>query len=205
MMTSPAQLPDLIRSDDDEEGSAPGIGAIMKKFLEARTVLLFGGVDQKLSERVSTQLLYLDFISNDPIKLIINSPGGHVESGDTIHDLINFIQSPVAVIGTGWVASIATHIFLSVPKEQRFCLPNTRFLIHQPSGGASGRAGDIKIQAEEIVKMRTRIATVIATQTGQKVEKVLEDIERDYWMSTDEAKEYGILGKVVSKMSEVTV
>jgi ATP-dependent Clp protease, protease subunit len=196
--------PEHVRSDDDENGSPAGMGGIIKKFLEARTILLFGGVDQKLSERVSTQLLYLDFISNEPIKLLINSPGGHVESGDTIHDLINFVQSPVSVIGTGWVASIATHIFLSVPKERRFCLPNTRFLIHQPSGGAQGRAGDIKIQAEEIVKMRTRIAKVIADQTGQKIEKVLEDIERDYWMSTEEAKAYGILGTVINKMSEVT-
>jgi ATP-dependent Clp protease, protease subunit len=209
MNASPFSLSDTLtpasfRSDDDENGSPAGMGGIIKKFLEARTILLFGGVDQKLSERVSTQLLYLDFISNEPIKLLINSPGGHVESGDTIHDLINFVQSPVSVIGTGWVASIATHIFLSVPKERRFCLPNTRFLIHQPSGGAQGRAGDIAIQAEEIVKMRTRIAKVIADQTGQKIEKVLEDIERDYWMSTEEAKDYGILGTVINKMSEVT-
>ena len=197
--------PAFRNDDEEEEGSkGGGNGMIMAKFLEARTVLLFGGVDQKLSEKVSTQLLYLDHVSHDPIKLIINSPGGHVESGDTIHDLLNFIESPVSIVGTGWVASIATHIFLSVPKERRFCLPNTRFLIHQPSGGAGGRASDIAIQAREIVKMRERIAQVIAKATGQTLEKVLEDIDRDYWMSTDEAKAYGILGTVVSKMSEVT-
>lgn len=195
-------LPPELRLSEEED-RAPGAAAMMMKFLEARTVLLFGGMDQKLSERISTQLLYLDHLSHDPIKLIINSPGGHVESGDTVHDLLGFIESPVAVIGTGWVASIATHIFLSVPKERRFCLPNTRFLIHQPSGGASGRATDIAIQAEEIVKMRERIAKVIANATGQKLERVMEDIDRDYWMSTDEAKEYGILGKVISKMAEV--
>jgi ATP-dependent Clp protease, protease subunit len=187
-----------------EEDTAGVDKSMMAKFLEARTVLFFGGMDQKMSERLSSQLLYLDHLNHEPIKLIINSPGGHVESGDTVHDMINFIESPVSIIGTGWVASIATHIFLSVPKERRFCLPNTRFLIHQPSGGAGGRASDIAIQAQEIVKMRERIARVIADATGQSLEKVLDDIDRDYWMSTEEAKAYGILGKVINKMSEVT-
>jgi ATP-dependent Clp protease, protease subunit len=118
--------------------------------------------------------------------------------------LIQFIESPVAVIGTGWVASAGTHIFLGADKDRRFCLPNTRFLIHQPSGGAGGKATDIAIQAKEIVKMRERLGRVIADRTGQKLERVMEDIERDYWMTTDEAKAYGILGKVITKTSEVT-
>ena len=144
---------------DEEEDERPGTnGLLMAKFLEARTVLIFGGIDQKLAQMVSAQLLYLDHVSHDPIKIFVNSPGGHVESGDTIHDLISFIDSPVAVIGTGWVASAGTHIFLGAEKAQRYCLPNTRFLIHQPSGGAQGRAGDIAIQAQEIVKMRERLA-----------------------------------------------
>ncbi|MEO9633968.1 MAG: ATP-dependent Clp protease proteolytic subunit [Parasphingorhabdus sp.] len=188
---------------EDSEASNP-MGMMMNKFLETRTVLIFGGVDQKLAERVTAQILYLDHLSNDPIRLMINSPGGHVESGDTIHDLINYIDSPVAVVGTGWVASIATHIFLGVAPEQRFCLPNTRFLIHQPSGGAGGKASDIAIQAEEIVKMRERIAQKIAAATGQPMDQVMKDIDRDYWMSTDEAKEYGILGTVINKASEVS-
>ncbi len=189
---------------DDEDDDRPGTnGVMMAKFLEARTVLIFGGIDQKLAQLVSAQLLYLDHLSHDPIKILINSPGGHVESGDTIHDLIEFIDSPVAVIGTGWVASAGTHIFLGAPKEQRYCLPNTRFLIHQPSGGAQGRAGDIAIQAQEIVKMRERLAQVISKCTGQPIKRVREDIERDYWMTTDEAKEYGILGKVITKIGDV--
>ena len=197
-----------VRADEEEDDDSEGRGmraAMMSKFLEARTVMLFGGVDQKLAERVSMQLLYLDHLSNEPIKLMINSPGGHVESGDTIHDLIDYISWPVAVVGTGWVASIATHIFLSVPPEQRFCLPNTRFLIHQPSGGAGGKASDIAIQAQEIVKMRERIARKIAEATGQSYEKVLKDIDRDFWMNTDEAKDYGILGTVIKHASEVKV
>jgi len=194
------------RNDDEEEEKSerPGAnGVMMHKFLEARTVLIFGGIDQKLAQTVASQLLYLDHVSHDPIKLIINSPGGHVESGDTIHDLISYIESPVAVIGTGWVASAGTHIFLGAPKERRFCLPNTRFLIHQPSGGMQGRAGDIAIQAAEIVKMRERLAKVIADKTGQPYDRVIVDIERDYWMTIDEAKEYGILGTVIHKATEV--
>ncbi len=191
-------------SEEESEGPNP-MAMMMNKFLETRTVLIFGGVDHKLTERVTAQMLYLDHKSHDPIRLMINSPGGHVESGDTIHDLIAYIESPVAVVGTGWVASIATHIFLGVPKEQRFCLPNTRFLIHQPSGGAGGKASDIAIQAEEIVKMRERIAQKIAEATGQSLERVMKDIDRDYWMSTKEAKEYGILGTVINKASEVSI
>lgn len=187
---------------EDDSGGLPA--AMLAKFLEARTVMIFGGVDQKLAERVGAQLLYLDHVSHDPIRIMVNSPGGHVESGDTIHDLVNYVASPVAVIGTGWVASIATHIFLSVPKERRFCLPNTRFLIHQPSGGAGGRASDIAIQAQEIVKMRERIARKIADATGQSLDRVMKDIDRDYWMSTAEAKDYGILGTVIRSASEVT-
>ncbi len=200
-------LPGL-RMDEDDENANPGAdratAAMMTKFLEARTVLLFGPVDQKVSERIATQLLYLDHVSHEPIKLVINSPGGHVESGDTIHDLIRFLESPVSVIGTGWVGSIATHIFLGAAKERRFCLPSTRFLIHQPSGGAGGKASDIAIQAKEIVKLRERIARVIADATGQPLDRVTADIDRDYWMSTEEAKVYGILGTVVTSMKQVT-
>jgi len=201
------RFPPLPRLDDEEEDdrSPPQpAGQLMMKFLEARTVLVFGGIDQKLAQTVASQLLYLDHVSHEPIKLFINSPGGHVESGDTIHDLVTFIKSPVSVIGTGWVASAGTHIFLGVPKERRFCLPNTRFLIHQPSGGAMGRAGDIAIQAKEIVRMRERLAQVIANATGQPIERVRDDIERDYWMSTEEAKEYGILGTVIHSIDDVT-
>lgn len=201
MLNGTSPLP--IRNDDEEEGTSNPSGAMMAKFLETRTVLIFGGIDQKLAQTVSTQLLYLDHINHDPIKIFVNSPGGHVESGDTIHDLIAYLESPVAVIGTGWVASAGTHIFLGAPKERRFCLPNTRFLIHQPSGGAQGRAGDIAIQAQEIIKMRERLAQVISECTGQPIERVREDIERDYWMSIEEAKEYGILGTVIKTAADI--
>jgi ATP-dependent Clp protease, protease subunit len=196
--TSPAHM------DDDQEERPSSAAVPMAKFLDTRTVLIFGGIDQKVAQNVTAQLLYLDHVSHDPIKIIVNSPGGHVESGDTIHDLITYIASPVAVIGTGWVASAGTHIFLGAAKERRFCLPNTRFLIHQPAGGAQGRAVDIEIAANEIVRMRERLAQVISDRTGQPVERVRLDIERDYWMSTAEAIDYGILGKVITSTSEVT-
>ena len=129
--------------------------------------------------------------------MLISSPGGHVESGDAIHDMIRFVRAPVTTIGTGWVASAGTHIFLAAPKERRVCLPNTRFMIHQPAGGAGGPATDIAIQAKEILRTRERIARVIAAQTGKPIEKVDQDMERDYWMSAEEAIAYGIVSRII--------
>ena len=114
-----------------------------------------------------------------------------------------FISAPVRMIGTGWVGSAATHLFLSVPKERRFCLPQTRFLIHQPSGGAGGQATDIAIMAREIIKARERIASVIARETGQKLEKVLVDIERDNWMGPQEAIEYGLISRIIENRKDL--
>ena len=188
----------------DKKDEKDSLGKLEELFLKSRIIMLYGEINQKVAREVCTKLQLLASESDDDITVFVNSPGGHVESGDTIHDLISFIASPVAMIGTGWVASIATHIFLSVPAERRFCLPNTRFLIHQPSGGARGPASDIAIQAQEIVKMRERIAQKIAGATGQPHEKVLKDIDRDFWMNTKEAKEYGILGTVIDSAKDVT-
>jgi ATP-dependent Clp protease, protease subunit len=201
--TSAPHIPNSSNDEGDEEKSATA-AVPMTKFLDTRTVLIFGQIDQKLAQNVSAQLLYLDHVSHEPIKIIVNSPGGHVESGDTIHDFIQYISSPVAVIGTGWVASAGTHIFLGAEKSRRFCLPNTRFLIHQPAGGTQGKATDIEIAANEIIRMRERLAKVIADRTGQPLERVAQDIERDYWMTTSEAIDYGILGKVIKTAAEVT-
>jgi ATP-dependent Clp protease protease subunit len=197
------RAPNRFRSEEGDDEKSDTAAVPMAKFLDTRTVLIFGQIDQKLAQNVCAQLLYLDHVSHEPIKIIVNSPGGHVESGDTIHDLISFIASPVAVIGTGWVASAGTHIFLGADKARRYCLPNTRFLIHQPAGGTQGKATDIEIAANEIIRMRERLAKVIADRTGQPLERVAQDIERDYWMTTSEAVEYGILGKVINKIDEV--
>lgn len=192
-----------ILSDADEAAPEKTGLQASQKFLEARTVLIFGEITQKLAQDVSAQLIYLNFLSKDPIKLYVNSPGGHVESGDTIHDLIQFIEAPVTIIGTGWVASAGTHIFLAVPKERRLCLPNTRFLIHQPAGGVRGQSTDVQIAAKEILKTRERLARIIAERTGQPYDKVTLDIERDYWMSAQEAIAYGLTGRIITSMSDI--
>ena len=170
---------------------------------KSRFVLIFGEVDDKLAQATCRRLLALSEESDAPITMLISSPGGHVESGDAIHDMINFVRAPVTTVGTGWVASAGAHIFLAPPKERRVCLPNTRFMIHQPAGGAGGQATDIAIQAKEIIKTRERIARVIALQTGQSYEKVVADMERDYWMSADEAVKYGIVSRVIERQQDL--
>jgi ATP-dependent Clp protease protease subunit len=191
--------PDAAKADKAERS-----GAITEQLaFKSRFVLLFGEIDDDSARRTCERLILLAQESNAPIRLVISSPGGHVESGDAIHDMIRFIGAPVTTIGSGWVASAGTHIFLAAPKERRVCLPNTRFMIHQPSGGAGGRASDIAIQAQEIIKMRERIARVIAKETGQKLERVMADIDRDHWMSAAEAIDYGLVSRVVDKQSEL--
>ncbi|MDM4765781.1 ATP-dependent Clp protease proteolytic subunit [Pelomonas sp. SE-A7] len=171
---------------------------------KSRFVMVFGEIDDKMAHATCRRLLALAADSDAPITLLISSPGGHVESGDAIHDMIRFIKAPVTTLGTGWVASAGAHIFLAPPKERRVCLPNTRFMIHQPAGGAGGQASDIAIMAREIIKTRERIAQVIATQTGKPLDTVMADMERDYWMSADEAVEYGIVSRVIEKQSELS-
>jgi ATP-dependent Clp protease protease subunit len=171
---------------------------------KARFVLIFGEITHSLARATCERLLALAQDSEAPINVLISSPGGHVESGDAIHDLIRFVRAPVTTIGTGWVASAGTHIFLAAPKERRVCLPNTRFMIHQPGGGAGGPATDIAIQAKEILRTRERIARVIAKQTDQPLKKVLADMERDFWMSAEEAIEYGIVSRVIERHDELS-
>ncbi len=170
---------------------------------KSRFVLVFGEIDDKLAHATCRRLLALSEESEAPITMLISSPGGHVESGDAIFDLIRFVRAPVTTVGSGWVASAGAHIFLAPPKERRLCLPNTRFMIHQPAGGAGGQATDIAIQAKEIIKVRERLARVVATQTGQPYEKVAADMERDYWMSAEEAIAYGIVSRVIERQKDL--
>lgn len=193
----------IFMAEEKEANKEAGSPFLEEKAFKSRTVLVFGTINDKLAADVSKRLIALSAESADPITLLVSSPGGHVESGDVIHDMIRFINAPVRVVGTGWVGSAAVNVFLSVPKERRVCLPNTRFLIHQPSGGAGGQATDIAIQAREIVKIRERIAALIAKESGQTLEKVTADIERDYWMSATEAKEYGLVSRIIVQQSEL--
>lgn len=176
---------------------------LQERMLETRTILIFGEIDQKMAERVTQQLILLSTISDDDIKIIINSQGGHVESGDTIFDMIRFVKPRVKIIGTGWVASAGALIFAAPPVEQRYSLPNTRFLLHQPLGGIRGSAQDMAIEAQEILKMRRRLNEIFAKQTKQPLEKVEKETDRNLWMGAEEAKKYGLVGHIVEKISEV--
>ena len=171
---------------------------VLQNLFKSRTITIFGEINQKVAESTVAQLLALSVENDDPIRIFINSPGGHVESGDSIHDMIRFIKPQVKVIGTGWVASAGAHIYLAAKRENRLCLPNTRFLIHQPLGGAGGRATDIAIEAKEIIKMRRRINEIIARETGQPLERVEKDTDRNYWMSAEEAKDYGLVSRIIN-------
>lgn len=174
-----------------------------RTLFERRTLTLFGEIDIDVARRTAEKLLALAYASDDPITIYIGSPGGHVESGDTIYDMIQFIKPVVRMVGTGWVGSIATHIYLAAERENRYCLPNTRFLIHQPAGGFGGTAADVEIHAREIVKTRQRINRVIAERTGQPLERVERDTDRDFWMSPEESVDYGIVGRIVRSMNEL--
>jgi len=187
----------------DHETPDPQSLPVQRALFKARTVLIFGEIDMKLAERVSAQLLAFSQESEDDIRVVINSPGGHVESGDTIHDMIRYVGPKVKMIGTGWVASAGAHIFLGAAKDRRFCLPNTRFLLHQPLGGVRGPASDISIEAEEILKMRARLNQEIAKETGQPISRIEADTERNFWLSAEEAKAYGIVHKIVNRADEV--
>jgi ATP-dependent Clp protease, protease subunit len=176
---------------------------VSQKLYENRTIVLCGEIDADLAKRVVEQLLALSFDSTDPITMYLHSPGGHVESADTLFDMISFIPAPISIVGTGWVASAGAHIYVAAPKESRYCLPNTRFLLHQPMGGGGGRATDLEIEAEQILKIRARLNKIIADKTGQPIKRVEKDTERNFWMTAEEAKEYGLVGKIISSISEL--
>lgn len=188
---------------DAEEEAAPPEASLAAKMLETRTIVISGQVDEKLAERVISQAVILNGLSHDPIRLLVTSQGGHVDSGYAIHDVLKFIESPIVSIGAGWVASIGVPILLSGEKDSRFCLPNTRFLLHQPSGGAGGQATDIRIAAEEILKLRERLNGMLAEETGQTIEKVQSDSDRNFWMTAEEAQEYGLVSRIIERASEI--
>jgi ATP-dependent Clp protease protease subunit len=190
------------KPDDSKTGEAP-MPPVAKALYKSRTVLIFGEVDMRMAERVTAQLLALASEGDDDIRVVVNSPGGHVESGDTIHDMIRFVGARVKMIGTGWVASAGAHIYLGARKENRFCLPQTRFLLHQPLGGVRGQVSDISIEAEEILKMRERLNRIIAKETGQSYEKIVQDTERNFWMGAEAAKAYGVVHKIIESEKEV--
>ncbi len=196
------------RLDDEDKDKNPADGrnapdVIEKALFQARVVMLTGEVNDIQARRVTERLFALASDSNKPITFVISSPGGHVESGDMIHDAIKFVDAPVQMLGTGWVASAGALIYAAAPRELRFCLPNTRFLLHEPRGGVGGMASDVEIQAREILRMRERLNKIFADACGQPLEKIKKDTDRDHWMQAEEAKAYGLVGRVVKSQSEL--
>ena len=186
-----AQNPPEERADDKPANT------VRVRLYEARTVLVFGEITMALAERVSAQLVALASENDRPVRVLINSPGGHVESGDTIYDVLRFIEPEVTIVGTGWVASAGALIYTAVPRERRLALPNTRFMLHQPSGGAGGPATDIEIEAQQILSVRARLNRIFSEATGQPLEKIARDTDRNHWMNAEEAVSYGLAGRVV--------
>ncbi len=190
-------------SKDDDKDKENGAGQIASLFFQSRNVIISGQIDDKLAQKTVTHLLALAEDGDDPINLFISSPGGHVESGDMVHDMIRFIRPTVRAIGSGWVASAGALIFIGAERENRFCLPNTRFLLHQPSGGIGGTTTDMQIQAEQLRLMRERFDRMFAQATGQTAERIAKDTQRDFWLNTQQALDYGLLGKVITSADEL--
>lgn len=191
-------------SDSDKETAKPS-PEIEDRLFKQRKILVFGGINDRVAKDVTARLLALAGDSDKPIDIYVNSPGGHVESGDTIHDMIRLVDTmaPITIIGTGWVASAGALIFAAGHSDRRLCLPNTRFLLHQPMGGVRGPATDIDIEAREIIKMRERLNRIFARETGQSYEKIARDTDRNYWMSAQEAVDYGLVSRIISSAADL--
>ncbi|WP_127999557.1 ATP-dependent Clp protease proteolytic subunit [Piscinibacter defluvii] len=197
-------MPTTLANSDDKSTKSDKADRLEEQLaFKSRYVLVFGEITDTLAQATCRRLLALAADSDAPITMLISSPGGHVESGDAIHDMIRFVRAPVTTVGSGWVASAGAHIFLAPPKERRLCLPNTRFMIHQPAGGAGGQATDIAIQAKEILRTRERIARVVSAQTGKPYDTVVSDMERDFWMSAEEAIAYGIVSRIIERQADL--
>lgn len=196
--------PWLDDDDDKDNSKKSGPSRPELELLEKhRTLFISEGISPKVTKRLLPQMLWLDSISDEPIRLFINTPGGSADDGFAIHDTIRFLRSPVQCVSIGLNASAGTIILLASPKEMRYALPNTRIMIHQPAGGAQGKASDIEITAEQIIELRRRANELIAEECGQPFEKVEKDTNNDRWFSPDQALEYGLIGKVVQSTKDL--
>ena len=188
-------------NDDQKKKEDP----ISEKILKTRTILLSGEVNKKLAEKVIRELLILEAENNEPIKIFIDSPGGDVDAGYAIFDMIRFIKPEVYIIGMGLVASAGALILLAAPKERRIGLPNSHYLIHQPLSGIRGVATEIEIHAREIEKTRKKINKLIADETGKNIKQIEKDTDRDYWMNAAEAAEYGLISGIIKSREELKI
>lgn len=192
-------------SDDDKEEKSQESGSevMNAKFLKTRQILLSGEVNKALAEKIVRQLLVMEADSDQPIRIFIDSPGGDVDAGYAIFDMIRFVKAPVYCIGMGLVASAGALILLAADKSRRVAMPNSRYLIHQPLSGIKGVATDIEIHAQELEKIKAKINQVIAQETGKPLDQVAKDTDRDYWLSATEALDYGLVSTVVSRRDEL--
>lgn len=190
---------------EDKENLSPSGEMLFQRMLKTRTLLLSGEVNKPLAERLVRQLILLEDQGDDPIKLFIDSPGGDVDAGFAIFDMMRFIKPEIYTIGMGLVASAAAIILLAVPKERRLALPNSHYLIHQPLSGIRGVATEIEIHAKELEKLNVKINKLISEETGTDIEKVEKDTDRDYWMNAEEAMEYGLISRIIANKLELEV
>jgi ATP-dependent Clp protease protease subunit len=188
-------------ADSDKKGQAPDLYA--DKLLQTRSIMLSGGIDKESAEKIIKQLLILEAESNDPIKLYINSPGGDVDAGLAIFDMARFIKAPVYMIGMGLIASAATIVLVAVPKERRLALPNSSYLIHQPMSKMEGVASDIEIYAAQLEKTRKHLNQILSDETGQSLEVVEKDTDRDYWLDAQQALSYGLVSRIVTNIEDI--
>ena len=193
------------RFDDDEEKKVPKApDPFSERFLKTRQIILSGEINKDLADGIARQLLILDSDdSKAPIYMYIDYPGGDVDAGFAIFDVIRFVKAPVYLIGMGLIASAATLVLLSVPKERRLGLPNSRYLIHQPLGGMRGVATDIEIYAKDMEKIRAKLNKIISEETGTALEQVTKDTERDFWLDSEEAVKYGLISSIITKKDEL--
>jgi ATP-dependent Clp protease protease subunit len=196
----------LIDEDDEEEqekDKTPVIDPLAGRMLKTRTILLSGEINKELAEKTIRQLLLLEDMNSEPIRIFIDSPGGDADAGYAIFDMIRFVKPEVWTVGMGLVASAAAIVQLASPKERRVGLPNSHYLIHQPLSGIRGVATDIEIHAKELEKLREKINRLIAEETGNPTEQVEKDTDRDYWMNAAEAVKYGLISRVVINRDEI--
>ncbi|GHU31120.1 ATP-dependent Clp protease proteolytic subunit 2 [Spirochaetia bacterium] len=194
--------------DEEEEESAPeqkieNTDPLLIRMLKTRTILLSGEIKKDLAEKTIRQLLLLEDMGMEPVYIFIDSPGGDADAGYAIFDMIRFIRPPVWTVGMGLVASAAALIALASPRERRLGLPNSHYLIHQPLSGIRGVATDIEIHARELEKLRSKLNLLIANETDKPIEEVEKDTDRDYWMNADEALQYGLISKIVTRRTEL--
>ena len=200
--------PRLFEDDDDNDDLEHDVKVFLTdplagKMLKTRTVLISGTIKKELAEKTIRQLLLLEDMSDDPIRVFIDSPGGDADAGYAIFDMLRFVKPDIWTIGMGLVASAAAIIQLAAPKERRVGLPNSHYLIHQPLSGIRGVATDIEIHAKELEKLRGKINRLIADETGVPYIQVEKDTDRDYWMNAAEAVNYGLISKVITRREEI--